>query len=528
MLHALLRKQLLENLAFFTFGKGGKRRSTKGIVGIGILMLYVVGVMGFLFFEMGKLLCVPFVALGMAWVYFAFMGTLAIGLGVIGSIFSTKTALYEAKDNDLLLSMPIPSWVILCVRTVGLYAIAFCLQALVFVPAIVAFFVEIGFSAPVLMGSIFALFIMPFGTLAVSCILGWLIALVTAKLPAKNVSTLVFALAGFVLYFVLYSKITEYLTYVVENGEAVGAAMKTTLYPFGQLGLACMGEGLPLLIFTGIFLGVFVLVYAVISATYIRLVTANRGNRKSKYKSKEKKQGSWFAALLKKEARRYTKNAMVAMNCFLGCLFFVAVPVLLLLFATELRELAFVEELDGILALIFAAMLCMLASMNMISAASISLEGESLWVVRSLPIQTEKILFVKASFAFLMTAVPALLSGIFLCIYFKINVWLSLVLMASVLAFVALTSLLGLIINVKLPNLHWKNELVAVKQSASTLLCMLAEWGIVLLLGIGYFLFGKYLHAGVYLFICLSLLLLAGGACAVWLMKKGKEIFENL
>ena len=44
----------------------------------------------------------------MGWLYFAIMGLMAILLGAFGSVFNTYSGLYLAKDNDLLLSMPIP------------------------------------------------------------------------------------------------------------------------------------------------------------------------------------------------------------------------------------------------------------------------------------------------------------------------------------------------------------------------------------------------------------------------------------
>ncbi len=46
--------------------------------------------------------------LGYGWLYYALMGLLALAFGVFGSVFSTYAGLYQAKDNELLLSMPIP------------------------------------------------------------------------------------------------------------------------------------------------------------------------------------------------------------------------------------------------------------------------------------------------------------------------------------------------------------------------------------------------------------------------------------
>ena len=49
------------------------------------------------------------------------MGLLAVLLGAFGSVFNTYSSLYLSKDNDLLLSMPIPVRSIMASRLLGVY-----------------------------------------------------------------------------------------------------------------------------------------------------------------------------------------------------------------------------------------------------------------------------------------------------------------------------------------------------------------------------------------------------------------------
>ena len=58
-------------------------------------------------------------AAGMGWLYFALMGLMAMFLGAFGSVFNTYSSLYLAKDNDLLLSLPIPVRIIMASRLVS-------------------------------------------------------------------------------------------------------------------------------------------------------------------------------------------------------------------------------------------------------------------------------------------------------------------------------------------------------------------------------------------------------------------------
>ena len=526
MLKALLKKQFLESVAFLFSGKDGKRRSKGKLLAFSALMLYAFGAIGFMFWLMADTLCASLVQAGMAWVYFALMGTIATGFGIIGGVFMAKNKLYEAKDNDLLLSMPIPAWMVIFSRISSLYALTFLFEGLVFVPTLVCYFTVAGFALPAFLCSLTVLLILPLGALAVCVTLGWLIAFVSSKLPVKNLVEIAFAVGFLVAYFALYSKINEYLSYVIAHGEAVGRVMKTALYPFSQLGLACAGDGVALLLFALMFVGVFGLVYLLISLTYLRLATANRGSLKAKYKGKGYKGRSVFSALLRKECARYFKSPMVALNSFLGSVFLLLLPIVAL-FDLELFQQFFVE-VGADAALLLGTVLCVVAATNMITATSVSLEGESIGILRSFPVKTEKILYTKIAFHILLTGVPALFSGVLLCILFKMNFALSAVTVLAVLLFIAFCAVGGLFINLKLPNVHWTNEVAVVKQSASSMLSMFGAWGAVGLLVGGYFLFGKYLPAWGYLLILSAVLALSCGVLWLWIRKKGVEIFESL
>ena len=56
---------------------------------------------------------------GLDWLYFA-TGLYGSGLSVFGSVFATQSQIYDAKDNGLLLSMPIPPRTILLSRVLPL------------------------------------------------------------------------------------------------------------------------------------------------------------------------------------------------------------------------------------------------------------------------------------------------------------------------------------------------------------------------------------------------------------------------
>lgn len=526
MLKPLLKKQFLETLSFFLVGKNGKRRSAVAIVGFALLMLYAFGAVAALFGMIADTLCAPLVDSGLTWVYFALTGSIAAAFACVGSVFAAKSKLYEAKDNDLLLSMPIKPWAVLFSRMTGLYALAFAFCALAFVPAAVVYFLVAGVTVLSLLFITLTAFILPLGSLAVSALLGWLLALVTAKIRAKNLTTLLVTFAFLGVYFFLTSKMNEYLAYVVAHGEAVGAKMKTALFPFWQMGLGATGEPLGFLAFAGIFFALFAITYFLLDRTFLRLVTTKRGGSKAKYREKTYKSASAFSALLRRESLRFFKNPMIFLNCSLGSVFYLMLAVLAFFNVEMLQELA-AAPIGDMLALVLALVVCAVASMNIVTASSVSLEGETLWNLRSLPVSSWQIFLAKLALHTITTAIPALVFTLVLCIFLKISLWLSLLVLLAAVLFTALCATSGLWLNLKFPNLHWTSETVAVKQSMSAMLAMFLNMGVVALFIGGYFLFGRYLSAAAYLGICAAALAAANAAIAAWLKTRGAKIFEN-
>ena len=77
------------------------------ILGISLLFLYLGGVFAYLSGSMAVMLAPVTIAMDMGWLYFTLFNTAAFTMIFLFSIFETKSELFECKDNELLLSMPI-------------------------------------------------------------------------------------------------------------------------------------------------------------------------------------------------------------------------------------------------------------------------------------------------------------------------------------------------------------------------------------------------------------------------------------
>ena len=142
MIKTLVKKHLFEMYRSFFYDYRRNKAKTKGriimsIVGYALIM---VGLLGGLFGGMSYALAGPLVTSGMGWFYFMITGGVAILYGAFGSVFNTFSTLYLSKDNDLLLSMPIPIKSILISRLLGVYVMGWIYSSVVMIPAVIIYY----------------------------------------------------------------------------------------------------------------------------------------------------------------------------------------------------------------------------------------------------------------------------------------------------------------------------------------------------------------------------------------------------
>ena len=123
MLKLLVKKQLAEMFrGYFYDPKKNRARSRGGMITLFVLFGFLmVVVLGGAFAAVAIGLGSAFLPLGLGWLYYTIMGFMAVLLGCFGSVFNTYSGLYLARDNDLILSLPIPVGTVIAARLTGVY-----------------------------------------------------------------------------------------------------------------------------------------------------------------------------------------------------------------------------------------------------------------------------------------------------------------------------------------------------------------------------------------------------------------------
>lgn len=534
MLKALLKKQFLElNVFYFQNRKTGKNRTKAGTVRMVLLFVLLFASVGFAFYGMGMLLCPAFHALQLDWLYFSIMGMIAIFLGVFGAVFNTYSGLYKSKDNELLLSMPIPPSKILFVRMTGVYAMGLLYESLVLIPASIVYWV---YASPTVLSVIFTvlqIFIVGFLILALTCALGWVVALISSKLKNKTVITVLSSLALFLLYYFVYFRINSYLQTLVQNAQEISFKIKNSFYPFYLMGRAFEGKVLPMLAVTAITAVLIGLTYFILSKTFIKIVTAKTSEQKKEYKEKPVKASSVKSALLKKELKRFFSSPAYMLNSGFGIILAPVFAIAALIYSDKICEgISMLSwefpEIAGLAPVAAAGIICLLLSMNCITAPSVSLEGKNIWIAQSLPVNAADILQAKQNLHMVLNIPAALILSIGLGIAMKSSLTEICYIVLITCSFVMLVSSAGLALNLKNPNLVWTNETIPIKQSASVTITLFGGWILAVgIVGIAYLL-RNTISTQSYMIYAAVLIFVASSLIDRWIKNKGAKIFSQL
>lgn len=534
MMITLLKKQIAQTFSFLTMdSKKGQARSAGKIALLAVVFAFCFIAVAAMVFGLAGLLLQSMLPMNLDWLYFIYLGFFSVGICVIGSVFSTYSSLYRAKDNELLLSLPVKPWMIVVSRVLSVFLMGLIFALPVWGSGIVQYAIQAGFNGKALFCQIVLLFVIVLISLCLTCLLGWLVALIASRMKHKNFAVTALSLFAFGLYYYAVFNSEKLIGVLVQNAAATGDGIAKGVPWLHAFGLASLGGLKATGLWTAVALILGALCFLILIKTFTRIVTLKTGNATKVYVEKKTASKGVRAALLNREFKRLAGFPTYMLNCALGTLFIPALTVFLLVKLKDLEPLLGLmnesaPEIGSLLPLVLMGLLSLLAVFNDLTAPSISLEAKTLWIPRSLPIRTIDFLDAKQGLHLILTLPVTALACVVLSIVLKINALDAILTVIFCLLFICFGSAFGLTLNLKMPNLNWPTETAAVKSGAAVALAIFGQWAILIVLGIGCFFACKVLPARVVMLLAIALIAAATAALNLWIRKKGVFVFENL
>ena len=531
MLKILVKKQLAEIFrSYFYDAKKNKKRSAAATVMFFVFfVLLMVGLLGGIFTAMSLTMCKTLVPLGLGWVYYALIALLATLLGTFGSVFNTYAGLYLAKDNDLLLSLPIPVRSIIVSRLMRVYLMGLMYSGVVTIPAAVVYLIIAPFTAGALVGGALFVLLTSVVVLILSCVLGWVVAKISLKLKNKSFVTVVLSLVFFGAYYFVCFRAQTALQSFLQNAARIGDALRG-IYPLYVIGLSGTGSWGAMAAVTAVVAALLALTWRLLSGSFLRIATSSPAAERRVHAAHTGKVRTPAAALQAKEFRRFFASPTYMLNCGFGALILPVLGVLALIRGRALAQMLTqaIGAQTQLLAVLVPAAVALVAAMCPIAAPSVSLEGKNLWLAQSLPVTPWQVLRAKLTVQLAVVLPTALFCA--LCVLLVLRAPVGLLLLALLLTALLCTLLAAaaLWLGLLMPSLTWTSELAPIKQSGAVMVSLLGGWVFAAAIGSGCAALCNALGATSSLLLASIATVVLADILVIWLRKRGAKRFAEL
>ncbi|OPA79132.1 hypothetical protein BVG16_08520 [Paenibacillus selenitireducens] len=505
-----------------------KERRKLLLLSIGILMgvvMIAVASFGYSF-----MVAQTFEQIGRMDLLLAIMMAAASIIGFFTTIYKASGVLFGFKDYDLVMSLPIKTSHVVASRVLQLYLLNLFFTLMVMLPAGAVYAIKVNPEALYYLFFLMALWFIPLLPIIAASIIGALISWVSSRFKASRMISIILTFVVIIAVMIGSFRINGNEQVLTDMSTQL-ADMIFKLYPLAAMYVdaVCSYQMGSLLLFIMISVLTFVLFATVLGTRYKAIHTGlTTSHASSKYVMKPLAASSPFRALYKKELRRYMSSSIYVLNTSVGMVLLLVMSIALLFISSEkLGQLIEIPQLSNYLSKLAPLVVSLFITLSCTTSSSISLEGNNVWILKSSPVSKQTILLSKVAVNLTITMPISIVSCVMLMISLRTSWMESLLLLVIPLIYACYSALMGVIVNIKLPNLEWTSEVTVVKQSAAVLVSMLIGF-ISLVIPFGISLLLSHVNGNL---ILLGIGIIIMAVCSVmyrYIQTNGEQLFRAL
>lgn len=516
----LLVKIQVKQLLLSMFSRRGAKKSSVVLACIfpAAISLYISGIYTMLYKEMllpEEYYFLPLVGIVLSLVFVTMF-----------SFYQVNGHLFKNKDYELLSSLPFSKQEVFAVKLISLYLYQLIYAFfMMLIPSVV--YLGSSFSIMKLLILLITTILLPVFPMILSTIIGMIVAYVSSLFRNTTGITIIMYIALIAGIIVGTNQLTQFEEFV--NVPDVMLFLKNNIgYLYYVMmaikdadllyfGLSLVYSILPMVLFIVIFAGFFDYINKALRRT-------KRGKAK-KLSDKEIQVTPLSKTLFRREWKHYLNSPMYVLNTAIGPIMLVIGAVTFFFMDNELILMfQMYEEFQLIIMLSIGLMLCMMTT----TATTISLEGKTIYLLKSLPIDCKDLFDAKIKLNLVMEYGISLIAIILYFIVLRPSLFMMVLTIVFTFVVTMYSSHMGLLINLFNPKMDYENETVVVKQSASVIYTMLAGMGSTLILGVTGYMLSKYVPVNVIMIGVTIIVALLAAYLHKIIYTKGIELWESL
>ena len=460
---------------------------------------------------------------------------------LIEGIYKSGSLIFNCKDDQLLLSLPIKKRTVLFVRIFKFYIFEVLFNSLFLLPIMVAyirFAEEINWTY--FLTSLLMLILLPIIPIVISCFIGIITSSLSSRFKYKNMIQIISSMLILIGILFISFNMDGIIEYLIQHASSINDLIIKIYYPAGIYEkLVTEFNIIDLLVFIIINFSIFGLSIYILSKFYFKINSRIKNviiNKQVNVNNLNFKSSSKTISLIKKELNTFFKTPVFIINSgFALVLFLVMVVIITIKFESIIPILTSKEGLGlssnfitSHLSILIFLLISSASYMTSITNSVISLEGRNINILKSLPINTKTILMSKIYSCLIITTPVLLIGSVILFIKFKISL-IEIILLLILLILIPLVShFIGLIVNLKYPKLDATNSTEVVKQSMSSFISVMLGMFLLIITFVITTNVTKNINTILLLAIATLIYIVIDLILYIYLIHKGVKDFNNL
>ncbi len=399
---------------------------------------------------------------------------------LVEGIYKSQSILFETKDNDLLFSLPISKSKIVFVRIFKLLIFQYLYSLLFVLPGIIIYAHLENPNINFYIISFIMTILIPIIPTIISSFFGLLIKKISTKFKTKKLAQTILTLIFFLIFFYLSLNMNNLIENMIKNATTINNILSRIYYPVGlYINLILKFNFIELLKLIIINLIPLLIFIYITSKYYFKIITKSKetitkpNNTKIKIKRNQK-----LKSLIIKELKKYFSSNVYMFNTLIGLILIIIITIGmcinlegLIKVITDNEEIGMsIQDIKILLPKIFLAVIVFTSCLTSITSSSISIEGRTINISKSLPITTKEIFLSKILFSNILVVSIITLCDIIFIIAFKIKLYDILTILLASITLPTLIAIIGLLINLKYPKMDATSDVEVIKQSASSMI----------------------------------------------------------
>ncbi len=420
------------------------------------------------------------------------------------TIFKSGSVLFIFKDFDLLASLPIKFSEIITAKLIFLYTSNILFQSIVILPAMALWAIKAPITIQGLIYSLIAFLFLPFIPIVIASIIGTMITYISGFFKNSNIFAVILQVIFIFFIFIASFSIGLFggasstgssALFILANG--ISAFIKKNLFniyaPSELYYNLVQGDTVSFLLFIGISFVFYYVFCLFVAKNFLKIrakITATKTTSKKIKITQTSK--SAFSSLVSKEFKLLFSLPIYAMNMLTGLVMGIMLfGIVIYFYIAENETFVMVLPLIKVYVLqLIPIVLSFFAGYVSMTSCSLSLEGNSFWLLKSMPISAFSV-FLSKIVSNIILHTPFSLAFSFIAIYIlKPDLVFSIFIIFIPLSFCVFSSVYAMLLNIRFPMFDWTNPSVPVKKGMAVFIMVFLNMA--LYFGLGFLVFNVF------------------------------------